>query len=255
MLKEIKSIMENQDIKCSLHIKKLKTGEIFRENENEVVSSASIIKLFIMAFLFKMVEQKQVDLCDKVDIGKDDKVDGSIITLLSHVKSYTIKDLITLMIIESDNTATNILIDIAGIDNINEFIKDLGFKNTLLQRKMMDFDAKGFGKENLTTAKEVGQFLEKMYKGTIINEKYSRLMIETMKYQRDNRMMRRDLDEEVAIAHKTGDLPGLNHDAGIIFQANNDFIFVMFTWGAKNDLIGKRLIGKAAKMMVQGEED
>lgn len=251
MIRIIKELMNNEDIKYSIYIKNIKSGEVFKENEGELVSSASVIKLFIMDYILELAEKGKIHLEDKVKISKEERVEGGIINLLSNDISYNLKDLITLMIIESDNTATNMLIDIAGMEEMNRFIHSKGYKDTVLQRKMMDFNARNMGKDNLTTARDVGQFLEKIYEGYIANKKNCKQMLEIMGYQRDSRMMRRELEEEMLISHKTGDLPGINHDVGIIFGEENDCIFVMLTWGAKDSMVGKRLIGDTAKIALE----
>lgn len=250
MLPRIKEILDKEEIKYSLYIKNLVTKEVMQINEREIVPSASIIKLFIMGYIFEMVNRGVIRLEDRIAASKDHRVDGGIISLLSHENSYTLKDLITLMIVESDNTATNLLIDLAGMDDINSFINTLGFKDTRLQRKMMDFEGSLKGWENYTTAFEVGGFLEALYMGNIISMEYSKLMVETMKNQRDSRMMRREIPDKVIIAHKTGDLPNLNHDAGIIF-GDSDYIFVMFTWDGRDNMTGRRLIGEVAKRVYE----
>lgn len=251
MINKIKDLLNKEDINYSIYIKNLKNGETIKYNENKIVSSASTIKLFIMGKVFEMIQEGKTRDDYRLEVSREEMVPGGIVSMLSEDNSYTILDLITLMIVESDNTATNILIDYAGIDNINKFIEKHGFTNTLLQRKMMDFKARQKGRDNFTTAKDLGRFLEDIYMCNILETKYCQEMIYIMQNQLDARMMRRELKDEVVIAHKTGNLMGLNHDAGIIFGSRGEYVFIMFTWDAKDNLLGRKLIGKVSKLVYE----
>lgn len=250
MLKSIiLDYMKDINLKYSIFIEDLKTHEICCINEREVIPSASIIKLFIMANTFQLVSSGQLNLDDRISIDKSERVPYSIIYLLDQRNTYTIMDLITLMIIQSDNTATNQLIHMLGMENINQFISDLGFENTILKRKMMDFDAKLSGNDNYTTAQDVAELLQLMDRGQLINKDYSDTMLEIMKMQLDGSMMRINLDEELIVAHKTGDLPNIKHDVGIVYTKHKNYIFTMLTWEAASDNYARNIIGKVSRIV------
>lgn len=251
MIDRIKDHMKKYDMNYSISIKNFKTGEAFNVNESVAVTSASTIKVFIMAEALRQIKRKggQFSLNNRISILKDDKVPYSIITMLDPENTYTIKDLITLMIVQSDNTATNILIDLLGIDNINLFLKSLGYKNTVLQRKMMDIEARRKGFDNMTSAKELTDFMELLYKGKIVDEKSSKMMIEIMKLQLDNSMMRLFIPDEVVIAHKTGELDCIDHDTGIVYTGKGDYVFTMMTWDAKSNNEARFAIGEVSKIV------
>jgi len=244
----ILDFMKDKNLKYSIFIKDLKSDKACCINEKEVVPSASIIKLFVMAKTFQLVSLGELNLSDRISINTEERVPYSIIYVLDDRNTYTIRDLITLMIIQSDNTATNQLIHMLGIENINEFIRELGFESTILNRKMMDFDARVLGLDNYTTAHDVAMFLELMHKGKLINEAYSNMMIEIMKMQLDNSMMRFNLDEELIVAHKTGDLPNIKHDVGIVYAKQKQYIFTMMTWDATCDNYARDIIGKVSRI-------
>lgn len=233
-------------IKYSLFVKNLFTGEVICYDENKVIPSASLIKIPIMVVVFKQVNEKILKLEEKIKIKQKDKVPFSILSLLD-TDLFTLKDLITLMIIQSDNTATNILIDMVGMDNVNTFIKSIGLQNTVLQRKMMDFEARKNGLENYTTAKDISILLEMMYRGILIDRKYSNLMLTILKAQLDNSMMRLFIPDTVEIAHKTGELEGIDHDVGIVFLNKNDYIFSMLTYNAESNNLARKTIGEVSK--------
>ena len=249
MLKDIiLDFMKDKEVKYSISIKDLESNEICCINVGEVVPSASIIKLFIMAKVFELINKGELSLNHRVSIHKSERVPFSIIYVLDDKNTYTIKDLITLMIIQSDNTATNQLIHMLKIENINKFINDLGFKDTILKRKMMDFDARILGLDNYTTAQDVAKLLELMNNGQLISKDCSEMMLNIMKLQLDNSMMKANLDEELVVAHKTGDLTNIKHDVGIVFTKNKNYIFTMLTWDAISDNYGKNIIGRVSKI-------
>ncbi|WP_309568885.1 serine hydrolase [Clostridium estertheticum] len=149
MLKNILlNYLSDAKLKYSIYIKELNQGEICEINQFKIVPSASIIKLFIMGSTLEKVSTGTLSLKDRITINKKEKVPFSILTLLDDDNSYTINDLILLMIIQSDNTATNKLIDIIGFDSINAFIKKHNFSSSTLQRKMMDNESRLKGIDN-----------------------------------------------------------------------------------------------------------
>jgi beta-lactamase class A len=236
-------------IECGFVIKSLKTGEEVFYNEDEVVPSASTIKVSIMGEVLRQVKEGRLSLQNRITVDEKVKVPYSILTLLETGNSYSLKDVITLMIIQSDNTATNILIDLVGMESINKFAKEIGLNNTVLQRKMMDFNARKKGRDNYTTAKDMLRIFELMYKGELVDKNYSDLMLGICKNQLDNTMMKLYIPDETVIAHKTGELDFLDHDCGIVYHEKGDYIFSMLTWNAVSNNFARETIGRVSKMV------
>jgi beta-lactamase class A len=244
ILEEIKSSKE----KVSIVIKDLTHNQwILKYDENRVLSSASIIKILIMVEALNQVEKGKYLLDQKIKIKEEDRVAYSIISDL-RLEEYPFRDLITLMIILSDNTATNVLIDLIGYDNINQRAKELNLNDTVLKRKMMDFKSAKDGKENLTSAINMAILMEGIYNKTIISPRMCEIMIEILSRQKYKDMLPRYILDEEIIAHKTGELSGLNHDIGIVYLENVNYLIGVFTTDGKNDLDGKRTIGKISKL-------
>lgn len=249
MLKNvILEFMKNKNLKYSIVIKDLKSSVICNINGGKVVPSASIIKLFIMGKAFQLVNTGELNLNDRISINKNERVPYSILYVLDDRNTYTIRDLITLMIIQSDNTATNQLIYMLGMENINKFIRKLGFEDTILRRRMMDFDARTLGMDNYTTAHDVAKFLEFLSNGQLISKESCDIMLNIMKMQLDNSMMKNYLHEELIVAHKTGDLPNIKHDVGIVYTSSKNYIFTMLTWDGFSDNYARDIIGKVSKI-------
>lgn len=245
ILKEVNLAEE----KVSIIIKDLTRDQwILKYDENRVFPSASIIKILIMVEAFNQVEKGKYFLEQKIKIKETDKVEYSIITDLT-LDEYSFIDLITLMIILSDNTATNVLIDLLGFEEINQMAKELNLKDTVLKRKMMDFKAAKEGKENLITALDMAILMENIYKGSILSPKNCEIMVKILSKQKHRDKLPRYISDNALIAHKTGELSRLNHDIGIFYLENIDYLIGIFTTDGKNDLDGKRTIGKISKLV------
>ena len=214
-------------------------GNIIEINSGEKFETASTIKSFILAELFRQVKEKKVDLNQIMKYEKENFVVGSgILRHLDYGVEMTVKNIATLMIIISDNIATNMMIDLLGIDNINNTCNDLGFKDTLLHNKI-DFDK--YPKLGTTTPKDYGRLFEMIYKKELWSEDLSQEMIEIFKQQHYNTILTRDLpqyfldsentgDEELfSIASKSGSMDACRNDGGIVYTPYGGYVIALFT--------------------------
>jgi len=244
---ELKEIIEKCDEDISMLVKNLSSDEILLNyNGEKIYPSASIIKIPIMIEALSKADDLQIPLLSKIKIKDSDKVDFSIITE-QNLTQCTVLELITWMIIDSDNTATNVLIDLLAMDKINERINSLAMKDTKLQRKMMDFEAIKEGKNNYTSLKDMLVVMEGLYRGKIINKEVSKRAIDIMKNQRDNSMLKRYITENVVVANKTGELDNLNNDVGIFYTKRADYFIGIFVHKAQNNQKAHEIIGKLSK--------
>ena len=126
-----------------ISIKDLNSGDEFSVNSDERFMTASAIKIPVLIELLRKAKSGELDLNERVTISNDLKVGGSGVLkeLGDGTETMTIRDLATLMIIVSDNTATNIMIDIADMDDVNAVLEGLGLKVIRIRRKMQDFEA------------------------------------------------------------------------------------------------------------------
>ena len=221
MKKIIIERLSNIKGKVGFYYKNLRTDEVIEYNSEEKLMSASLIKMPILIEVFEQMNRGIIKKNDIFITMKEEKVPscGALNYMDDNLK-VTLKDLYTLMIILSDNYATNILIDELGIDNINKRIKSLGLKNTILNRKMFDSKKSALGLENYTSAKDMAYILQKMYNGELIDRKSSEEMISILKNQRLNGKIPFYIHSQIPkieIAHKTGEDKGITHDVGIVY--------------------------------------
>ena len=243
----INHIIKNSSADIAVLVKDLKADKvIFKYNEDKKYVSASIIKVPIMIEALSRVDLGEINLDDKFNIGDDNKVDFSVITE-QDLKECTFEELIEWMIISSDNTATNVLIDILGLENINDRIKKLNMKNTLLERKMMDFKAIEYGRNNYTSLNDMLIAMEGLYRGVLISSEMSLKAIDILKNQRDNFMLKRYIRDNVTLANKTGELDKLNNDVGIFYTKNHNYFIGIFVHDVKKNKDAYEIIGKISK--------
>lgn len=254
ILNGLEEYIVDKEAKVAIIVKDLNNNRvIYKRNGYKKMPSASIIKIIIMIEAVNQVIQGKYSLGDIIEIKEEDKVEYSIITELE-INRFTLKDLITLMIIVSDNTATNVLIDLLGIQNINRLAENLDLKSTILQRKMMDFEAVKLGRQNYTSPIDTSKLLELIYRKEILNEEMCNLIVDILKRQQHREMLPKYLPEETIIAHKTGELQNLNHDIGIVFLNNIHYILGVFVTDAKNNLEAKEIIANVSKIVYRNLE-
>ena len=133
------------------------------------------------------------------------------------------------MMIKSDNTAANILIDNLGMENINTSIKKLGCTDTELNRKMMDSNAIEKGIENYTSVNDLCLTLEKLYNKKCIDEHYDNLMLEIMNKNENHTKIPKLLPDTVSIANKSGEYTGIENDAAIVTTDKGTYVLCITT--------------------------
>lgn len=207
--------------KIGFYYKNTVTGETAGYHEQEKMMAASVIKLYIMAAAFFMIDEGSLSPDETVTMKKEYYVPScGALAYLHEGLVVTVMDLITLMIIFSDNTATNILIDLMGMEHIGDRIRKLGYVDTRLNRKMYDLEKSRRGIQNIITPAETGNLLCRMQEGSLVSAHASRQMLAIMKNQQVNGKIPfclQALPEEPEIAHKTGEDTGITHDVGIIY--------------------------------------
>src|SRR5260370_18897807 len=139
---------------------------------NDVFPQASSIKICVLAELYRQAQQGKLRLTDLYTVNAADLVQYSDIMggLTPGVTRITLRDLATMMVAVSDNSATNVLIDRVGMDNVNAFLNAQVLRETKLRRKMMDLKAAAEGRENVSTPIEMMALLEALYRGKVLNK-------------------------------------------------------------------------------------
>jgi len=210
----------------------LTTGQKYFLHADEVLPTASSIKIAILAELYRQAQQGKIKLGDLYTLQSSDLAGGSGIAgaLTPGVTRLTIRDVAVLMISVSDNSATNIIIDRIGIENVNALLDSLSLTQTRLRRKMMDVKAAGEGRENIATPREMVTLLESLYRGRVLNKPMTEDFFTLLSVHKES-YIPRELPEDLRIANKPGELEGVRNDSGIVFTGSRPFaISVMTTY-------------------------
>jgi beta-lactamase class A len=201
-------------------------------NADEVFPTASTIKIAILAEFYHQAQQGKLKLNDTYTLQQSDLVGGSGIAnaLTPGVTRLTLRDVAALMISVSDNSATNILIDRLGIENVNALLDSLNLTHTRLRRKMMDIKAAAEGRENVASPRELMLLLEALYRGKILNKQFTDDYFTLLSVHKES-YIPRELPEDLRIANKPGELEGVRNDCGLVFTGSRPYVIcVMSTY-------------------------
>lgn len=214
-------------------------GNTVEINPDEEFETASTIKSFILAELYRQIDKGLIDEKDIIEYTEENFVVGSgILRSLDYGVKMTVKDIATLMIIVSDNIATNMIIDLVGLDNVNKTCRDLGLNKTILHNKI-DFEK--YSKLGTTTPRDYGRLFEMIYKKELWSEESSNAMLEIFTKQRYDTILSKDLpqyfldsentgDEELFyIASKSGSMNACRNDGGIMYTPYGGYGVTVFT--------------------------
>lgn len=253
-MKEIKKYLESRIGKYSFFFEDLKSGYVYGYNENVSMTAAGCMKLPIAVSLIKAVEDKKVDFMDKIKIQSSDKVYGTGIIHEFNEREYTVFELMVIMLIQSDNTAANKIIDILGMEQINEDIVAMGLENTKLNRKTNDERTTITNIENITTARDLSKIWRHLSNGTFLSADNGQMLIDILRRQQIKNKLALYIpdDLKVEISSKTGDKKGIENDTAYLEIPKGKFVFTVLSQDIPNSVYGTVTLAKCGKMMWDG---
>jgi beta-lactamase class A len=242
---DIQQVTQNLDGVMGVVVKDLTSGQTVAILPDEVFPTASSIKVAVLAELYRQAQQGKLKLTDIYVVQKSDIVpDSSIMEgLTPGVTRITLRDLATMMVAVSDNSATNVLIDRVGMGNVNAMLDGLGLTHTRLRRKMMDLKAAAEGRENIGTPRELGALLELVYRGKVLNKESADDFFTVLSTHKSS-WIPRDLPEDLKIANKPGELEGVRNDIGLIFIERRPYIVSVMSSYLRNERDGEEAIAR-----------
>ena len=212
--------------------------------------SASLIKLFIMAEAFARMAAGSLLPSENISFTESDIVGGAgLLQQLPAGTSRTVLELIELMITESDNIATNLLIERFGAEAINSRIQKMGCSHTCLRRHMMDFAAAAAGRENLTSVTDTARAMATIYHNHCIGAAADQTMREILERQTDRCKIPLYLPNGTVCQHKTGELPGAEHDAGIIYNPSGAYVLAIMSDELPDPEHGRHVVARLSKVI------
>ncbi len=261
----IERIARSVNAQWGIYIKCIETGEEIAINADETMDTMSVIKIPLMAEIFRQIEAGKFALTDRVTLKETDKRPGTgVIRSLDAGAILTIKDLITLMIIVSDNSATDMLFEkVGGVEPVNKLMRDFGL-NTIKATGRTDVWFKAIAAEpdrwkfhteaktpfGLSSSRDMGRLLEKIHKGEVVSKQACEQMLQIMRGQVYSSRLPKYVTG-FRVAHKTGDfLPYIGNDVGILESPNRHIVMSVFT--ARHNGIGSNMedaIGRIAEQV------
>jgi beta-lactamase class A len=237
----------NLDGVLGVAIEDLTSEQKFFLHEDEVFVQASSIKIAVLAELYRQNQEasSKAKLTDLYTVQASDLVPDSDIMggLTPSVTKITNRDLATMMVAVSDNSATNVLIDHVGMENVNHLLDSLGLSHTRLRRKMMDLKAAAEGRENISTPREMMTLLERIYRGKVLNQEMINDFLKVLSTHKDS-WIPRDLPEGLRVADKPGSLEGVRNDSGIVFVQNRPYVICIMTSYLQREREGEDTIAR-----------
>ena len=247
----LQNICETFEGKCALYVSLPFSGEKFTYRAEESIPAASTIKVPLLAMLFRDAEAGRLDLEDTYPMAPENRVRGSgILKFLSPDVRLSLYDHAVLMTISSDNSSTNHVIDALGIDRANAYFKENGWTATELNLKIFvsrPGDPRGSANRNYTSARDLGDIMEKILAGTMVSKDASAKMMSILACQQLGKFSKalpnilrpvnsRDPitavpEGKVMMAQKGGTLTGIvSHEAAIMLLPNGRHaVLVMMT--------------------------
>lgn len=225
------------NVTCGCALYDADTDECVVSYKEELVfKSASLIKTPIMMYALDEVEKGHLSLDTPIH-ACDQQLVGDEAPVIKGGKDVPLSTLLEYMITESNNSATNILIDYFTMDKVNAFSASCGLENTILRRHMLDYEAARNGNENHTNASDMKKLYSMLYKTCGYTPFQCETAIPILLRQKDKELLM-DSNPAQKAAHKTGGLSDIAHDAGILYGENRNLIFaVLVTSPVMDDCI------------------
>lgn len=268
------------------YVKDLTSGVSHEYDADRQLPSASICKIPILIELYQQVEKGLLSLDTRFRLRKGISTHGTgVLRLLEDLPELTLRDYCRLMIGVSDNMATDLLLEVLGIKTINSSLDSLGFRRTRINMTMGQWhylmvrmenepcniknDALmmekvrtnginynglpflGSSKNNVATARDMGEIMEQLYEGHIISSQASTRMINMLKRCESRSMIPRDLMPEIIIAHKHGSSSRIKGDVGLLFLPTGPLVISVLTLAKYNSFAGSEIIAKISRLAVK----
>lgn len=213
--------------KIGFYYENLASGDKLAYNEKEIFTAASVIKVPIFMYVAKLVSQGELAWEQKVLVKVEDKKPscGALLSLTGDVE-VDIDSLCKLMITLSDNTATNMLMRVVGMERLAEGFKEMGLLKTRAEREIFDGEAAARGLDNYICPEEIAMLLRQVYKREFVDAETSEKIESVMLLQQIRHKIPGYVGRKKKIANKTGEDSGTTHDVAIVF-AEKPFVLVI----------------------------
>jgi len=240
---ELNILLESIQGDVSICFKNLNSNETTNFNENEQYNTASLMKVVVALEFLLSVERKEISENCLIELKNSfaSKVDNSYFELSkendSEKELYSkigtgipVMELLELMITRSSNLATNNVFNLINKDSLSQLLNNLGMHNTQIVRGVEDQKSYDAGIINFTTAADILKLFEFIHKEVSAGNKYVNKLYEILTRQEDKKIIPKLLPKNLYIAHKTGSIKSVRHNAALISDGKNvNYILVILT--------------------------
>jgi beta-lactamase class A len=252
--KSVLSRVEKSGAEVGIAFRTLDGKDVWYSWADEPFHAASTMKVPVLIELFHQVEEGKLKLSDTLVLKNEfhSIADGSVFKLdaaddsetelyKAEGQTRTLAQLAELMITVSSNFATNLLVEKLGVENIRATVKTLGADGVKVLRGVEDQKAFDKGLNNTTTARGLEILMTAIAQGNAVNRKSSEQMAEILERQSFNQAIPAGLPKGIAVAHKTGDITKVHHDAAIVY-AKRPFVLVLLVRGIEDEKVAYALM-------------
>lgn len=248
--KQLEQLSASFDGVMGIAAKDLTSGETFHVNADMVFPQASAIKIPVLIELYRQAQAGTLKLDERVNVTRAQMAAGSGVlqNFSDGGSALSLRDLAVLMIVLSDNTATNILIDRVGMQNVNDMLARNNLRNTRLQRRMLDTESQRAGRENLSSPQEMIWLLGLLHERKLLDAQRTDAVIEILRYPKSSHL-RRGLPARVPLASKTGGLIGVACESGIVLLEGRPYAISVMTTYAKEGAAAEAAIAEVSRVV------
>ena|GEM_PF-860251 len=232
-----------------IYIKDMETGKIWEYNPDRLFPSASLIKVPIMIAVCDKVKRGEISLDTQIKLTRRDRAGGSgSLKWVREGTTLSVMEIIYKMITESDNTATKMLIDYAGMEYFQRAFEEMGLVRTKIYPEGLSLTSGPVARENYTTAREMAALMERIYLGEMVDRSSSEFMLDVLKHNKSRSRLRKGLPIGWEIGHKTGLLRRSCHDVGVVFSPRGDYLISVLTSDGPAYSSAKNFISRVARL-------
>jgi beta-lactamase class A len=239
-MQNLEQVVSSADGVVGLAAIDLRSGDILAIHERFVFPQASAIKIPILMEVYRQAHEGRFSLTDKKPVAGADQVGGSgILQFLGDGTSeLSVRDLCVLMIMLSDNTATNMLIELVGMEEVNDMLRSLDLKDTKLQRNMMDTGASARNQENLSTPIEAARIMQILHEGSFVSPEACKDMLSILTLPKSG-ALKRGFPPGTTVAFKPGGISGVSTEWALVPLEHRPFaVAVMEKYELENEANG-----------------
>lgn len=219
---------------------------------NEDFPAASVIKIGIMSALLEDVAQGRCSLEDKIEVPQEQVVGGAgVLSELEPGRLFTLAELCRLMMVVSDNTASNACLRQVGFGRLSSFFSSRGYQASVNRFFMSPVEN---GKDNTMTAESAALMLADLYQGVGLNQRLKSFALGCLRRQQYREKIPLLLPEELVVGHKTGELDGVRHDAAVV-EADMPYILVVLTAEGDSPWLVDRAIAEYSLQVYEGRKN